>query len=68
MKIDKLSLLKALSYRTLGTASTFIISFLFTKNAVVSLGIAALEFVFKVALYYFHDRVWERFGKNAAKT
>lgn len=64
MKINKLSLLKALSYRTLGTFSTFAISYFFTKNAGVSLGIAALEFVFKVALYYFHDRIWESFNKK----
>ena len=63
MTINKLSLFKALSYRALGTGSTFLISYFLTKNVNVSLGIAAAEFVIKVALYYFHDRLWDNFTK-----
>ena len=67
MQINKLSLIKALSYRMLGTGFTFLISFFLTKNANVSLGIAALEFVFKVILYYFHDRAWDNIPKISFK-
>ena len=63
MQINKISLIKALSYRILGTGSTFLISYFLTKNASVSLGIAAFEFVFKVVLYYFHDRIWDNLTK-----
>lgn len=59
MKVTKSrSLAKAVLYRGLGTASTFLIAWWFTGEPVVATGIAVIEFVVKTALYYFYERFW----------
>jgi uncharacterized membrane protein len=52
------SVLKALSWRTLGTLDTFAISWLLTGRVEIAGSIAGLEIVTKIAWYYLHDRVW----------
>jgi uncharacterized membrane protein len=52
------SILKAVSWRTLGTLDTFAISWFFTGRVEVAGSIAGLEIVTKIAWYYLHERVW----------
>ncbi len=52
------SVLKALSWRTLGTLDTFAISWLLTGRVEIAGSIAGLEIVTKIAWYYLHERVW----------
>jgi uncharacterized membrane protein len=52
------SVLKAISWRTLGTLDTFAISWLLTGRVEVAGSIAGLEIVTKIAWYYLHERVW----------
>ena len=52
------SILKAVSWRTLGTLDTFVISWLLTGRVEMAGSIAGLEIVTKVAWYYLHERVW----------
>ena len=52
------SLIKAVSWRTVGTIDTFIISFFITGKASIAGGIAAVEVVTKIMIYYLHERVW----------
>src|SRR3981189_3355672 len=52
------SVLKAVSWRTLGTLDTFAISWLLTGRLELAGLIAGLEFVTKIGWYYFHERVW----------
>ena len=52
------SLLKAVSWRTLGTLDTFVISLLMTRRLDVAGSIAGLELGTKIAWYYLHERVW----------
>ena len=54
------SLLKAISYRFLGTIATVIISYILTKEVSISLSIGALELVGKIVLFYLHERLWEK--------
>ncbi len=58
------SLLKALSWRVLGTVSTTLLVFAFTQRMSLSLAIGGVEFVSKIALFWLHERLWEslRFG------
>jgi len=56
----KRSLLKTISWRALATFDTFVISYLITGQLTWASAIASLEVFTKVALYYFHERVWER--------
>jgi uncharacterized membrane protein len=52
------SVLKAVSWRTLGTLDTFAISWFLTGRVEIAGSIAALEVVTKIAWYYLHERVW----------
>lgn len=52
------SVLKAVSWRTLGTLDTFAISWFFTGRVEIAGSIAGLEIITKIAWYYLHERVW----------
>lgn len=63
------SLLKAISWRCVGTLDTFFVSFVVLNvtgaasggvghAARISGGIAAVEVVTKIFLYYVHERAW----------
>ena len=52
------SFMKAVSWRTVGTIDTFIISFFVTGKVTLAGSIAAVEVVTKIMIYYLHERVW----------
>jgi uncharacterized membrane protein len=52
------SVLKAISWRTLGTLDTFAISWLLTGKVEIAGSIAGLEIITKIAWYYLHERIW----------
>ncbi len=54
------SLVKAVSWRFVGSLDTFILSMIFTGNAKYAVSIASAEALTKIALYYAHERVWRR--------
>jgi uncharacterized membrane protein len=56
------SVLKAVSWRALGTLDTFAISLLMTGRMQIAGSIAGLEIITKVAWYYFHERIWAAIG------
>jgi adenylylsulfate kinase len=60
------SLAKAVSWRLLGSATTTLIVWSFTRRASLSFTVGALEFVTKIGLYWMHERLWERisFGRE----
>lgn len=60
------SAVKAISWRAIGTADTFIISLLITKKPVAAASIAGFEIITKTVLYYFHERGWNKiqWGRN----
>ena len=60
------SLIKAISYRFLGTVVTFTISYLITDSMIVASSISVLELISKLGLYWIHERIWNRikFGKH----
>jgi uncharacterized membrane protein len=61
MKVTKQrSALKALTWRVIGTADTFVISFLITNKPITAASIAGFEVVTKTVLYYFHERGWNK--------
>ena len=53
------SIVKAVTYRVFGSASTALIVFFFTKNAGASLGAGLADSVIKIGLYFLHERVWD---------
>ncbi|NOT50051.1 MAG: adenylyl-sulfate kinase [Chitinophagaceae bacterium] len=56
--IKKQQLLKAISYRLYSSVITFLISYLFTGNLVVSLSIGLVDSVVKIFSYYAFDEIW----------
>ena len=65
MKVTKLrSVLKAISWRIVGTLDTMALGWIITGNPIMGLKIGALELFTKFILYYIHERVWlqSKFG------
>jgi adenylylsulfate kinase len=60
------SIAKAISWRVLGTLATTLLVFIFTGRLGLSLAVGGLEFVSKIGLFWFHERLWDRsrFGKE----
>ena len=54
------SLVKAISWRVVGSADTFILSMIVTGNGKYAISIASAEAATKIALYYVHERAWRR--------
>ncbi|WP_157217274.1 DUF2061 domain-containing protein [Flavisphingomonas formosensis] len=52
------SLVKAISWRTLGSIDTFILGMIFTSSVKAAGSIALTEVVTKILLYYVHERAW----------
>jgi uncharacterized membrane protein len=52
------SIVKAISWRALGSIDTFVLSYLFTGNVKAAGAIASTEVITKICLYYFHERAW----------
>ncbi len=52
------SIVKAISWRTLGSIDTFLLGWLFTGSPAKAGAIAGTEVITKIGLYYFHERVW----------
>lgn len=59
------SIAKSVSWRTIGTIDTILISFIITGKAGLALSIGGVEVFTKMALYYAHERTWNRinFGR-----
>ena len=51
------SILKAISWRIVGTLDTMCLGWIITGSPLVGLKIGALELVTKFALYYLHERI-----------
>ena len=52
------SLIKAISWRVVGSLDTFMLSLLVTGSAKYAVSIATAEALTKIVLYYLHERVW----------
>jgi uncharacterized membrane protein len=52
------SVVKAFTWRVVGTLDTTIISLLQTGDFKISLKIGSTDFVSKIGLYYLHERAW----------
>lgn len=54
------SLAKGVSWRTLGTIDTIVLSFIVTGSIESSVKIGLTEVITKIALYYLHERIWDK--------
>ncbi len=60
------SIVKAISWRVVGTIDTILISWIITGEITLALSIGLVEVVTKMLLYFFHERVWNliKWGKQ----
>lgn len=62
MKIHvKRHLAKTITYRLLGTIITFMLSYVFTGNIMISSAIGFGELIIKPISYFIHERVWYKY-------
>jgi uncharacterized membrane protein len=54
------SVAKTVSWRTVGTLDTMIISYFITGNLAMAASIGSIEVFTKMVLYYFHERAWNK--------
>ena len=61
------SVIKAFSWRVLGTLDTILISYFITGTIVEALSIGFIELVTKMVLYFIHERAWNKlnWGKKS---
>lgn len=59
------SVAKAFSWRVIGTLDTLIVSYFLTGKISIAASIASIDFVTKMILYFFHERLWNliKWGK-----
>lgn len=60
------SIVKAITYRLLGTILTTVIAYVITGEAKWSAAIGVTDAVFKSGFFYLHERIWNRihFGRS----
>lgn len=54
------SIVKALSWRIVGTLDTLVVSYFVTGKIVLAASIATVDFLTKLVLYFFHERIWNK--------
>jgi len=64
MDTHKKSATKAISWRILASTDTFLISWLITGSIKLGASIMSIEVITKMALYYFHERAWNKFWRK----
>lgn len=53
------SVLKAVSYRIVGTVTTWLLAWFVTGDTRIAFAIGALEPIAKMVIYYLHERAWQ---------
>lgn len=53
------SILKGLTWRVIATTTIVFIAWFTTGDISMAFQIGAIEFVFKLLLYYLHERAWQ---------
>jgi uncharacterized membrane protein len=56
-------ILKTISYRMVGTLTTFSVSYIFTRSIGLASTLGITELMIKPVLYFLHERVWYKFVK-----
>ena len=61
------SIIKTISWRTVGTLDTVVISYFITGSFKMAASIGSIELFTKMILYYFHERVWNKISLGRHK-
>ena len=61
------SVLKAITYRIVGTVTTGLLTYTVTRDVRFSLTMVALEPLVKMAVYYLHERAWQQVQRGTVR-
>lgn len=61
-------MVKSISWRTIGTLDTIIISLIITGKPEMAISIGGVEVFTKMILYYFHERTWNKINFGRLKS
>ena len=61
------SIVKTISWRTVGTIDTIIISWIVIGDLNFAVTIGGIELFTKMALYFFHERAWNKINFGRVK-
>lgn len=61
------SVLKAVTYRIVGTLTTGLLAYAITGNFRVSLTLVAVEPLVKTLVYYAHERIWQQVPRGTVR-
>ena len=53
-------MIKTLSYRIIGSATSFILTYLVTNDYKVGIGVGLGDFLIKPMIYFVHERIWRK--------
>ena len=67
MDTARRSLAKTITWRVLGSTSTFTIAYLITGRWDASSAIAVVQMIINTFLYLFHERTWAKIGWGRTK-
>ncbi len=59
---------KAITWRTIGTIDTMLLSWFITGNPVIGMQIGLAEVMTKMVLYYLHERLWFKLNVDKETT
>ena len=63
----KRHILKTITWRIIASTDTLLIGWLLTGSWKIGTGIASIEVLTKMILYYFHERAWYGYRPNRKK-
>lgn len=61
------SIIKGFTWRIIASSAILIITYLATNDVDLALKVTGFEFVVKIILYYFHERVWQQVPRGAVR-
>ena len=62
------SVIKAVTWRLVGTIDTMVVSFIITGEIKFALGIGGAEFCSKIILFVLHEKLWDKINLGKIKT
>ena len=61
------SVIKAVSWRIFATVTTVLVIYALTDDGDLAMSVGYLDAAIKIGLYYFHERIWNRFRVGTRK-
>lgn len=61
------SVLKAISYRVVGTLTTGVLAYAVTGDFKIAVAISPLEPIVKTIVYYLHERAWQQVPRGTVR-